>query len=78
MLRTRLRREVSNYFFDNGDLTMDLQIVVEGLVFTTGIPLHGDHYEAPDGTHVWTILDHIVVYSIEGNWLNVEVVMPVI
>ena len=57
---------------------MDLQIAVEELVFTTGIPLQGDHYEAPDGTHVWTILDHIVVYSIEENWLTVEVVMPVI
>lgn len=78
MLRIRLRREVSNYFFDNGDLTMDLQIAVEGLVFTNGIPLQGDHYESPDGTHVWRILDHIVVYRIEGNWLTVEVVMPVI
>lgn len=57
---------------------MDLQIAVEGLVFTTGIPLQGDHYESPDGTHVWTILDHIVVYRIEENWLTVEVVMPVI
>lgn len=57
---------------------MELQITVEGLVFTNGIPVEGDHYIAADDTHVWSILDHIVVYRIEENWLNVEVVMPVI
>lgn len=77
MLRTRLKREVSNYFFDNGDLTMNLQIAVEGLVFTNGVPIEGKHQVAPDGTHIWTILEHLVVYHMEGNWLTVEVVMPV-
>ena len=78
MLRVRLEQEASNYFFDNGDLTLDLRIAVEELIFSAGIPLQGSHYESPDGTHVWTLLGHIVVYRIEGNWLTVEVVMPVI
>ncbi len=78
MLRVRLDKEASNYFFDNGDLTLDLRIAVEQLIFSDGVPLQGTHYESPDGTHVWGILGHIVVYRIEGNWLTVEVVMPVI
>lgn len=75
MLRTRYEREASNYFLDNGELTFDLHVAIEGLVFTDGTPLQGHHYLSDD-THVWVILDHIVVYSIEGNWLTVEVVMP--
>jgi hypothetical protein len=78
VLRVRLEREASNYFFDNGDLTLDLRIAVEELIFTNGIPTQGSHDESLDGTHIWGILDHIVVYKIERNWLNVEVVMPVI
>ena len=77
MLRIRYKRAASNYFFDNGDLVFDLLIAVEGLVFTNGLPLEGFHYVDPFGTHVWTTHNHIVVYSIEGNWLTVEVVMPV-
>jgi len=56
---------------------MNLQIAVEGLVFTNGVPIEGKHQVAPDGTHIWTILEHLVVYHMEGNWLTVEVVMPV-
>jgi hypothetical protein len=41
------------------------------------VPLEIAHYVAPDGTQVWTILGHIVVYRIEGDRLSVEVVMPV-
>lgn len=78
MLRTRYKREVSNYFLDNGELTFDLHVAIESLVFTGGVPLEGDHYVAPDGTQVWTILSHIVVYQIEGNQLSVEVVMPIV
>ena len=77
MLRIRYKREASNYFFDNGDLVFDLLIAVEGLVFINGVPLEGFLYVDPFGTYVWTILDHIVIYNIAGNWLTVEVVMPV-
>lgn len=78
MLRTKYSRASSNYFLDNGELVFDLHVAIEGLVFTGGIPIEGDHYMAPDGMHVWTILDHIVVYGIKGNRLTVEVVTPVI
>lgn len=78
MLRTRYKREVSNYFLDNGALVFDLHVAIEGLVFTGGVPIEGEHYVAPDGTHVWTMLGHIVVYRIDGDRLSVEVVMPVI
>lgn len=77
MLRIKLEREVSNYFFDNGDLTMDLQITVEGLVFTDGIPIDGIHQLSPEGIHVWGIMNHIVVYKIEGKILTVMVVITV-
>lgn len=76
MLRIKYNKEASNYFFDNGDLTFDLQIAVEDLVFTNGVPIDGDHYLAPEGLHVWAILNHVVVYKIEGNILTVIVVMP--
>ena len=76
MLRVRLEREVSNYFFDNGSLTEELRIAIEELIFTEGIPSQGSHYVDPEGTHVWSILGHIVIYSIEENWINVDVVMP--
>lgn len=78
MLRVRLRKEASNYFFDNGDLTLELRIAVEGLIFTNGIPSEGFHYVDPNGIHVWGIMNHTVVYKIEGNILTVIVVMPVI
>lgn len=78
MLRVRLRKEASNYFFDNGDLTLDLRIAVEGLIFTNGIPSEGFHYIDPNGIHVWGIMNRTVVYKIEGNILTVIVVMPVI
>jgi hypothetical protein len=77
MLRTRYKREVSNSLLDNGELVFDLHVAIEGLVFTRGVPLEIAHYVAPDGTQVWTILGHIVVYRIEGDRLSVEVVMPV-
>jgi len=76
MLRTKYEREVSNYFLDNGDLVFDLHVAIEGLVFTGGVPVTGDHYVSSDGVHVWGILNHVVVYNIEGNILNVFAVMP--
>lgn len=78
MLRVKLKKEASNYFFDNGDLTLDLRIAVEGLIFTNGIPSEGFHYIDPNGIHVWGIMNHTVVYKIEGDILTVIVVMPVI
>lgn len=78
MLRTKYRREVSNYFLDNGELVFDLHVAIEGLVFTGGIPTEGTYYVSPDGVHVWTILGHIVVYWIDGDRLVVEVVTPVL
>ncbi len=77
MLRVKLSREASNYFFDNGDLTLDLRIAVEGLIFTNGIPTQGVHHVDQNGIHDWGIMDHSVVYKIEGNILTVLVVMPV-
>lgn len=76
MLRIKYRREASNYFFDNGDLTMDLQIAVESLVFTNGIPISGEHDELPGNMHVWRTHEHVVLYSIDGNILTVRVVRP--
>lgn len=78
MLRIKLNKEASNYFFDNGDLTLDLRIAVEGLIFTNGIPSTGFHYIDPNGIHVWGILNHTVVYKIAGDILTVIVVMPAI
>lgn len=76
MLRTRYSLEASNYFFDNGDLTFDLRVTIEGLVFSDGIPTAGNHYVAPDGTHVWGIMNHNVLYSIRENILYIEAVIP--
>ena len=76
MLRVQLKKEASNYFFDNGDLTLDLRMAVEELIYTNGIPTDGLHYVDPNGIHVWGIMDHVVVYKIEGNILTVIVVMP--
>jgi|GEM_PF-4472595 len=76
MLRTKLDREVSNYFFDNGDLTMDLQIAVESLVFTNGKPTSGEYYALPGDMHVWRTHNHVVLYSINGDILTVQVVKP--
>jgi hypothetical protein len=78
MLRTQYRKEVSNYFLDNGDLVFDLHVAIEGLVFTSGVPEQGDLYVAPNGMHVWTVLEHIVVYWMAGDRLIVEVVTPVL
>lgn len=76
MLRTKLDRAVSNYFFDNGSLTFDLQVAVEGLVFTNGIPSEGVHDELPGNMHVWRILNHLVAYQIDGNLIRVLTVKP--
>lgn len=78
MLRVKLSKEASNYFFDNGDLTLDLRIAVESLIFTNGIPTEGLHHVDQNGIHGWEIMNHTVVYKIEGNILTVIVVMPVI
>jgi len=77
MLRTRYSKEASNYLFDNSSLVFELQVTVEDLVFSNGVPREGFHYVDPFGTHVWEIMDHIVVYRIEGRFLIVETVMPV-
>lgn len=76
MLRIRYELEASNYFLDNGELTRDLMIAIEGLAFSRGIPAQGEHSELPNGLHVWTVLEHVVVYRIEGGTLFVRVVMP--
>jgi len=76
MLRTKYEREASNYFLDNGELTFDLHVAIESLVFTGGIPIDGIYRLSPDGVHVWGILNHVVVYRIEGNLLTVIIVMP--
>lgn len=76
MLRIKYNREASNYFLDNGELTFDLHVAIEDLVFTGGVPVVGNHHVTPEGAYVWRILDHIVVYNIEGNLLNIFVVMP--
>lgn len=76
MLRVRLEKEASNYFFANGDRVLDLRMAVEGLRLTNGLPLDGLQYVDANGIHVWGILDHIVVYRIEDNLLTVIVVMP--
>jgi len=76
MLRTRYEREVSNYFLDNGALTFELHVAIEDLVFTGGLPVVGEHYVTAGDVHVWHMLEHIVVYKIEGNLLNIFVVMP--
>lgn len=76
MLRIKYSREASNYFFDNSSLVFDLQMAVEGLVFSKGIPAKGTHYVSPGGTHVWGILNHTVLYRIESSILYVYNVMP--
>ena len=49
MLRIKYNREVSNYFLDNGELTFDLHVAIESLVFTGGAPVVGNHYITPEG-----------------------------
>lgn len=77
MLRVRYDLEASNYFFDNGELTRDLMIAVETLVFTNGIPESGDYVYIPNGTRMWVIAGHIVAYRITGNDLIVLAVNPI-
>lgn len=78
MLRVEYSREASNYFLDNGRLTFDLMVAIEGLVFTNGIPSEGRHVEPIAGAHVWTYMGHLIAYHIEGNRLIVQAVAPVI
>ncbi len=75
MVRIKLDREVSNYFFDNGELTFELQVAVEGLVFTGGIPVAGESAAIPDNMYVWRIQGHAVVYKLDGNEIRVRTVM---
>lgn len=77
MLRVRYDLEASNYFFDNGELTRDLMIAVETLVFTDGIPESGDYVQMPSGTHLWVTAGHIVAYRITGNDLVILAVNPI-
>lgn len=76
MLRIRYDLEASNYFFDNGELTRDLMIAVETLVFTNGIPENGDYVQMANGLHMWVTAGHVVVYRITGNDLTVLAVRP--
>jgi hypothetical protein len=78
VLRVKLSKEASNYFFDNGDLVLDLRMAVEGLIFTNGIPTQGLHQVDQNGIHGWEIMNHSVIYKIEGSLLIVIVVMPVV
>ena len=74
--QVRLKREPSNYFFDNGSFPLDLRLAVEELIFKNGIPTEGIHHVDPNGMHVWGILGHVVVYRLEGQSIIVEVVIP--
>ena len=76
MLQLKYKLEASNYFFDNGDLTRELQIAVEDLVFTNGKPTKGEYYEFPRNMYVWLVYNHVVIYSIKDNRLIVRVVKP--
>lgn len=77
MLRVEYSQEASNFFYDNGRLTFELMIAIEGLVFSDGLPKVGLHIEAVPGQHTWTHLGYIVVYWIVENRLIVQVVIPV-
>lgn len=76
MLRIEYEQPAKNYFMDNGKLVFDLQVAIEGLVFTDGIPTEGEHTLLADGFHLWSVMEHKVVYQIEGNMLIVAVVAP--
>lgn len=76
MLRIRYSEEASNYFFDNGELVFSLRYAVESLVFSDGKAQDGSFSELPGSMFVWEILDHTVIYSIEGEWLIVRIVIP--
>jgi hypothetical protein len=76
VLQVRLEQEASNYFFANGDRVLDLRMAVEGMRFINGLPVDGLQYVDANGIHVWEILDHVIVYRIDGNLLTVIVVMP--
>lgn len=77
MLRVEYSREASNYFLDNGRLTFDLMVAIEGLIFTNGVPSEGRHVEPVPGVHVWTYMDHLIAYHIEGSRLIVQAVAPI-
>lgn len=76
MWQVQLKREPGNYFFDNGELTLALRMVLEELIFKNGIPTEGIHHVDPNGMHVWGILGHVVVYRIVGETIIVEIVIP--
>lgn len=78
MLRIRYNHESSNYFLDNGELTRDLMIAIEGLFFSNGVPTEGEHFELPDQHYVWRMLGHVVVYDIAGDVLTIRHVMPAV
>lgn len=78
MLRVEYSREASNYFLDNGRLTFELMVAIESLAFTNGIPVEGRHVEPIAGVHVWTHMDHLIAYYVEGNRLIVQAVAPVL
>jgi hypothetical protein len=76
MLRIKYELPVSNYFWDNGELTFALHVAIEGLTFTQGIPTEGEHSVLSDGLHLWVVMEHIITYKIEGNTLTVWSVAP--
>lgn len=76
MLRIKYELPASNYFLDNGDLVFDVHVAIEGLVFTDGLPTEGEFIRLSDGLHLWTVLEHDVIYKIEGNLLTVVAVAP--
>jgi len=75
-LRVEYLLEPSNYFLDNGRLTAKLMIKIEDLTWSDGIPTEGQHVEPIEGTHVWYIDGHMIVYEIEEDRLTVLIVKP--
>ena len=76
MLRTKLDLEVQNYFFDNGDLTFDLQVAIHDLIFTNGKPTQGELINFPNNLSVWRVMNHAVVYQIKDEIIAVWAVKP--
>lgn len=76
MRRIEYSQEASNYFLDNGKLTFELMVALEGLVFSDGVPTYGDHIALEGGWHVWEVMGHLIGYQLIENRLIVFRVQP--
>ena len=71
------RREVVNYFKDNGDLVFGLLVKIEELKYSIdGAPFDGHYVALADGYFVWTVLNHTVFYEAANGQLTVQAVLP--